>query len=116
LVARLPNDQPGHGRIAAKINYVCLPRFILLISRKIRVVLGDRLVQPRGIHSFSVSSAISLLYAVLSWMIAARFPLKSFWFGYFSVEYKDVSVFIIIILVLVFRQASLLGRSELEKA
>jgi branched-chain amino acid transport system permease protein len=40
---------------------------------------------------------------------------EAFWSGYFSVEYKDVSVFVVLILVLVFRPTGLLGRPELEK-
>jgi branched-chain amino acid transport system permease protein len=41
--------------------------------------------------------------------------IEAFWSGYFSVEYKDVSVFAVLILVLVFRPTGLLGRPELEK-
>jgi hypothetical protein len=32
--------------------------------------------------------------------------IEAFWSGYFSVEYKDVSVFVILVLVLVFRPSS----------
>jgi branched-chain amino acid transport system permease protein len=42
--------------------------------------------------------------------------IEAFWSGYFSVEYKDVAVFVVLILVLVFRPTGLLGRPELEKA
>ena len=41
--------------------------------------------------------------------------IEAFWSGYFSVEYKDVSVFVVLILVLVFRPTGLLGAPELEK-
>jgi branched-chain amino acid transport system permease protein len=41
--------------------------------------------------------------------------IEAFWSGYFSVEYKDVSVFVVLILVLVFRPTGLLGRPEIEK-
>jgi branched-chain amino acid transport system permease protein len=41
--------------------------------------------------------------------------IEAFWSGYFSVEYKDVSVFAVLILVLVFRPSGLLGRPEVEK-
>ena len=41
--------------------------------------------------------------------------IEAFWSGYFSTEYKDVSVFGVLILVLVFRPTGLLGRPELEK-
>jgi len=41
--------------------------------------------------------------------------IEAFWSGYFSAEYKDVSVFVVLILVLVLRPTGLLGRPELEK-
>jgi branched-chain amino acid transport system permease protein len=41
--------------------------------------------------------------------------IEAFWSGYFSVEYKDVSVFAILVLVLVFMPSGLLGRPEVEK-
>jgi branched-chain amino acid transport system permease protein len=41
--------------------------------------------------------------------------IEAFWSGYFSVEYKDVSVFGILVLVLIFRPSGLLGRPEVEK-
>ena len=41
--------------------------------------------------------------------------IEAFWSGYFSVDYKDVSVFGVLVLVLVFRPTGLLGRPELEK-
>ena len=41
--------------------------------------------------------------------------IEAFWSGYFSVEYKDVAVFIILVLVLIFRPTGLLGRPEVEK-
>ncbi len=41
--------------------------------------------------------------------------IEAFWSGYFSVEYKDVSVFVVLVLVLVFRPSGLFGRPELEK-
>jgi branched-chain amino acid transport system permease protein len=41
--------------------------------------------------------------------------IQSFWSAYFSVEYKDVAVFVILVLVLIFRPSGLLGRPEIEK-
>jgi branched-chain amino acid transport system permease protein len=41
--------------------------------------------------------------------------IEAFWSAYFSVEYKDVSVFAILILVLVFLPSGLLGRPAVEK-
>jgi len=41
--------------------------------------------------------------------------IEAMWSGYFSVEYKDVSVFVILVLVLIFRPTGLLGRPDVEK-
>ena len=41
--------------------------------------------------------------------------IESFWSGYFTIEYKDVAAFSILILVLIFRPTGLLGRPEVEK-
>jgi branched-chain amino acid transport system permease protein len=41
--------------------------------------------------------------------------IEAFYATYFSAEYKDVVVFAVLILVLVFRPSGLLGRAEVEK-
>ena len=41
--------------------------------------------------------------------------IEAFWSGYFTVEYKDVAVFGILVLVLIFLPTGLLGRPEIEK-
>src|SRR5580704_7093930 len=41
--------------------------------------------------------------------------IETFWSAYFSVEYKDVAAFSILILVLIFLPTGLLGRPEVEK-
>ncbi len=41
--------------------------------------------------------------------------IEAFWSGYFSVGYKDVSVFAVLILVLIFRPTGLLGQPDVEK-
>jgi branched-chain amino acid transport system permease protein len=41
--------------------------------------------------------------------------IEAFWSGYFSAAYKDVAVFGVLILVLIFRPSGLLGRPEVEK-
>ncbi len=41
--------------------------------------------------------------------------VEVFWAGYFSSEYKDVAVFSILVLVLIFRPTGLLGKPEIEK-
>jgi branched-chain amino acid transport system permease protein len=41
--------------------------------------------------------------------------IETFWSAYFSVEYKDVAAFCILVLVLIFRPTGLLGRPEVEK-
>ncbi len=41
--------------------------------------------------------------------------IEAFWSGYFTLEYKDVAVFGVLVLVLIFRPSGLLGRPEIEK-
>jgi branched-chain amino acid transport system permease protein len=41
--------------------------------------------------------------------------IEVMWSGYFSVDYKDVAAFAILVLVLIFRPTGLLGRPDLEK-
>lgn len=41
--------------------------------------------------------------------------IEAFWSAYFSIEYKDVAVFSILVLVLIFRPSGLLGKPEIEK-
>ena len=41
--------------------------------------------------------------------------IEVFWAAYFSSEYKDVAVFVVLVLVLIFRPSGLLGRPEIEK-
>ena len=41
--------------------------------------------------------------------------IEAFWAGYFSSTYKDVAVFGVLVLVLIFRPSGLLGRPEIEK-
>jgi len=41
--------------------------------------------------------------------------VEAFWSGYFTVEYKDVAAFGILVLVLIFRPTGLLGQPEIEK-
>jgi branched-chain amino acid transport system permease protein len=41
--------------------------------------------------------------------------IEAFWSGYFSIEYKDVAAFSILVMVLIFRPTGLLGKPEIEK-
>ncbi len=41
--------------------------------------------------------------------------VEAFWSGYFSVEYKDVAAFSILVIVLIFLPTGLLGQPEIEK-
>jgi branched-chain amino acid transport system permease protein len=41
--------------------------------------------------------------------------IEAFWSGYFSVEYKDVASFTVLVLVLIFMPYGLLGTPEIEK-
>ena len=41
--------------------------------------------------------------------------IETFWSAYFTIEYKDVAAFSILVLVLIFRPTGLLGQPEVEK-
>jgi branched-chain amino acid transport system permease protein len=41
--------------------------------------------------------------------------VEAYWSAYFTIEYKDIATFSILILVLIFRPTGLLGRPEVEK-
>ena len=41
--------------------------------------------------------------------------IEAFWSGYFTVEYKDVAAFSILVLVLIFRPTGFLGKPDIEK-
>ncbi len=41
--------------------------------------------------------------------------IEAFWSAYFTIEYKDVAAFSILVLVLIFRPSGLFGRPEIEK-
>ncbi len=41
--------------------------------------------------------------------------IEAFWSGYFTVEYKDVAAFSILVLVLIFRPTGLMGKPDIEK-
>jgi branched-chain amino acid transport system permease protein len=41
--------------------------------------------------------------------------IEALWSGYFSVEYKDVAAYSVLVLVLIFRPSGLLGRPDIEK-
>ena len=41
--------------------------------------------------------------------------IESFWSAYFSVEYKDVAAFTVLVMVLIFRPTGLLGKPDVEK-
>jgi len=41
--------------------------------------------------------------------------IEAFWSGYFTVEYKDVAAYSLLVLVLIFRPTGLLGRPDIEK-
>ena len=41
--------------------------------------------------------------------------IEAFWSGYFTVEYKDVAAFTILVMVLIFRPTGLLGKPDIEK-
>jgi branched-chain amino acid transport system permease protein len=55
----------------------------------------------------------SLPGAMLGGMLIGM--IEAFWSAYFTVEYKDVAAFSVLVLVLIFRPTGLLGKPEVEK-
>jgi branched-chain amino acid transport system permease protein len=41
--------------------------------------------------------------------------IETFWSAYFTVEYKDVAAFTMLVMVLIFLPQGLLGKPEIEK-
>jgi branched-chain amino acid transport system permease protein len=41
--------------------------------------------------------------------------IETFWSAYFSIEYKDVAAFSVLVIVLIFLPSGILGRPEIEK-
>jgi len=41
--------------------------------------------------------------------------IEAFWSGYFTLEYKDVAAFAVLVLVLIFRPTGMLGKPDVEK-
>ena len=41
--------------------------------------------------------------------------IEAFWSAYFSIEFKDIAAFGVLVLVLIFRPSGLLGKPEVEK-
>ena len=41
--------------------------------------------------------------------------IETFWSAYFSIDYKDVAAFSILVIVLIFLPTGMLGRPEVEK-
>jgi branched-chain amino acid transport system permease protein len=69
-----------------------------------------------GIKAFSAAvlgGIGSLPGAMLGGMLIGL--IEVFWSAYFSVEYKDVAAFAILVMALVFRPTGLLGKPEIEK-
>jgi branched-chain amino acid transport system permease protein len=55
----------------------------------------------------------SLPGAVLGGLVIGL--IETFWSAYFSIEYRDVAAFSILIVVLIFMPTGILGRPEIEK-
>ena len=68
-------------------------------------------VRSRDVHTFPIPylGGVAMLGGLAIGLI------ETFWAAYFSVEYKDVAAFSILIIVLIFMPTGLLGRPEVEK-
>ena len=63
-------------------------------------------LRPRQIH-------LAALAAMLGGLLIGL--IETFWSAYFSIEYKDVAAFSVLIIVLIFLPTGILGRPEVEK-
>ena len=79
-------------------------------------VIGAALAAVAGIKAFTaaVLGGIGSLPGAMLGGLAIGL-IETFWSAYFSVEYKDVAAFSILIIVLIFLPTGLLGRPEVEK-
>ena len=79
-------------------------------------VIGAALAAVAGIKAFTaaVLGGIGSLPGAMLGGLAIGL-IETFWSAYFSIEYKDVAAFSILIVVLIFRPTGLLGRPEVEK-
>jgi len=69
-----------------------------------------------GIKAFT-AAVLGGIGSIPGAMLGGRLSglIEAFWSGYFTIEYKDVAAFSILVLVLIFRPTGLLGRPEVEK-
>ena len=73
-------------------------------------------VSKAGVKAFTAAvlgGIGSLPGAVLGGLLIGL--IETFWSAYFSVQYKDVAAFSILVLTLIFLPTGLLGRQEVEK-
>ena len=79
-------------------------------------VIGAALASVAGIKAFTAAvlgGIGSLPGAVLGGLAIGL--IETFWSAYFSIEYKDVAAFSILIVALIFLPTGILGRPEIEK-
>jgi branched-chain amino acid transport system permease protein len=79
-------------------------------------VIDFRIGFLAGIKAFTAAvlgGIGSLPGAVLGGLLIGL--IEVFWSAYFTIEYKDVAAFSILVIVLIFRPTGLLGRPEIEK-
>jgi len=84
------------------------------VRERPRVLRDNEPSKPPAFVAAAKEAALSALVA-FGLFVTLIGVIEAFWSGYFSVEYKDVSVFVILVLVLVFLPTGLLGRPEVEK-
>ena len=80
----------------------------LSISSKLGMAAGDSAVENLRVPPHSVEAEQSVLGGLLIGLI------EVFWSAYFSVQYKDVAAFSILVVALVFMPTGLLGRADVE--
>jgi branched-chain amino acid transport system permease protein len=118
-------DQKMAALLGVNVNHTISTTF--LMGAALAAVAGTMAVMYYGVIHFFIGFLVgikaftaavlggigSLPGAMLGGLLIGL--IAAFWSGYFSVEYKDVAAFSILILVLIFRPSGLLGKPEVEK-
>ena len=88
-----------------------------LNSDRSRRPVGDGELLTRLEPVFRASARVLVLGSLPGAMLGGILIglIEAFWSAYFTIEYKDVATFTILVLVLIFRPTGLLGRPEIEK-
>jgi branched-chain amino acid transport system permease protein len=123
LIARTPLGRQQRAceqdRLMAALVGIDVDRTISLtfvIGAALAAIAGIMVTLYYGVVDFFIGFLAGLkafTAAVLGGLLIGL--IESLYSAYFSIDYKDVAAFAILVLVLIFRPSGLLGRPEIEK-